>query len=492
MRSLRGRHGGAVTLAAVTLAASVVCATVIAVSGAEDGTGPAAAPTSSGPDPTSSPTPRPVPADLGKDLLKRDPAASPNARAVFQMLADLEQAARSGKPRGTVIGQHVELQNELYNTSYGDFAGSKPAGYYYKKAADITGKLPGFVETDLGPGYGQSTWGVGNERSYSAGRWPSCEAKWQYTDDAVDLLKAVWSGYPRAADGSYGTGEGGAQRNCDGSTTALPDNGGAPAGMVGMSFHEPYPGAPVKSFENVLCRSSPRTTDPKWFGRVVDQAGGTRENKALMEDLRFLADHLEYLASHDVPVLFRPYHEMNNQDCQRSFWWSGQTGADFKKLWTITYRYLVETRGLHNLIFVWTPVSWDGAPGVEPWDYYPGEGYVDVVGVDDYSGSPTDPIGTGELWTKRYYDGLSAYRKPRVLAESFAVPVNSRQQDTLAQTPWTMWTVWGQSLTERNVSPGPVVNRLSDVKDTYNSPLAITGGSGRFGANQDWSALHLD
>ncbi|GAA3033482.1 hypothetical protein GCM10020229_51190 [Kitasatospora albolonga] len=67
-----------------------------------------------------------------------------------------------------------------------------------------------------------------------------------------------------------------------------------------------------------------------------------------------------------------------------------------------------------------------------------------------------------------------------MLAESFAVPVNSRQQDTLAQTPWTMWTVWGQSLTERNVSPGPVVNRLSDVKDTYNSPLAITGGSGRF------------
>ncbi|GAA3033475.1 hypothetical protein GCM10020229_51180 [Kitasatospora albolonga] len=392
------------TLAAVTLAASVVCATVIAVSGAEDGTGPAAAPTPSGPDPTSSPTPRPVPADLGKDLLKRDPAASPNARAVFQMLADLEQAARSGKPRGTVIGQHVELQNELYNTSYGDFAGSKPAGYYYKKAADITGKLPGFVETDLGPGYGQSTWGVGNERSYSAGRWPSCEAKWQYTDDAVDLLKAVWSGYPRAADGSYGdrlraarsATATAAPRPCR--TTAAPR-----PGWSACPYHEPYPGAPVKSFENVLCRSSPPDDRPEVVrpGRSTRRAAPARTSPDGGPALPRGPPGVPGRARRPCALPAVPRDEQPGLPAQ--FLVVRQTGADFKKLWTITYRYLVETRGLHNLIFVWTPVSWDGAPGVEPWDYYPGEGYVDVVGVDDYSGSPTDPIGTGELWTKRYY-----------------------------------------------------------------------------------------
>lgn len=480
----------AVKVTAAGLAVAALCTAVIAVSSDDPLPGPvglAPLPTLSGP--PSSRAPRVPTAELGKVLLERDPKASPNARSVYQMLADLERDARAGKPRGTVVGQHVEVQNELYNPSYGDYAGTKTAGYYYKKAIDITGKLPGFVEADLGPGYGQSTWGVGNPRSYSKDKWPSCSAKWQYADDAVDLLTAVWSGHPRPDDGTYGAS--GVQQNCDGTTTMLPDNGGGPAGIVGMSFHEPYPGSPTKSFDRVLCENSPAATDRGWFGRVVDESSGTAENRALMEDLRYLADHLEYLAAHDVPVLYRPYHEMNVPGCNRSFWWSGQSGTDFQKLWKITYRYLVETRGLHNLIFVWTPVSWDGAPGVDPWGYYPGAQYVDVVGVDDYSGSPRDPIGTGEVWTKRYYDGLAAYNKPRMLAESFAVPVNSRQKDTLKRTPWTVWTVWGQSLTEKNVTPGQVVNSRADVKETYNSPMAITGGYGRFGVNFDWSALHM-
>ncbi|MFD9125811.1 glycoside hydrolase family 26 protein [Kitasatospora sp. NPDC059571] len=483
-RALRSR--AAIPVAAVTAAA--LC-TAVVLMGGDGGAAPAPGAAPSGTGSSHLVPARPLPASLGADLVKRDPKASPNARAVYQMLADLESQARDGHPKGTVIGHHVEAQNELYNLNYGDYQGIKGVGYYYKKAADITGKLPGFVETDLGPGYGQGDWGVGNPRSYSKDKWPTCSSKWQYTDDAVDLLTAVWSGHPRPDDGTYGAS--GVQQNCDGSTTSLPDNGGGPAGLVGMSFHEPYPGSPVKSFDRVLCANSPAATDPTWFGRVVDDSAGTAEHRQLLTDLSYLADHLQYLADHDVPVLFRPYHEMNNADCRHSFWWSGQRGADYQKLWRITYDYLVRTRGLHNLIFVWSPVSWDGAPGVDPWNYYPGEQYVDVVGVDDYSGSPRDPIGTGEVWTKRYYDGLAAYRKPRILAESFAVPVNARQKETLTRTPWTLWTVWGQALTEKNLIPDQVVNSLADVKATYNSKQAITGGYGHFGANFDWSSLHI-
>ncbi|MGW6915129.1 glycoside hydrolase family 26 protein [Kitasatospora sp. NPDC054939] len=430
-----------------------------------------------------------LPPEVGRELLARDPGATPNARTVHQMLVDLEQAARAGRTAGTLIGQHVEVHNELYNPWYGDYRGAKSAGYYYKKAADITGKLPGFVETDLGPGYGQSAWGVGNPRSYSQGKWPACRDTWQYTDDAVDLLAAVWLGHPRAEDGSYGAA--GARKNCDGTTTELPDNGGAPAGLVGLSFHQPYPGSDVKSFDRVLCSQSPAASDPGWFARVVDSEGATPEYRALLHDLSFLADHLEYLAAQGVPVLLRPYHEMNAMGCSAGFWWSGQKPADYQKLWQITYHYLVRTRGLHNLLFAWTPVSWDGAPGADPWEYYPGGQYVDVVGVDDYSGSPNRPVGSDEVWTKRYYDGLADYNKPRILAESFAVPVNSRQPDTLRRTPWTIWTVWGQSLTERNLTAEQPGNSGADVKATYGSPLALTGGSGRFGPAVDWRGLHV-
>src|SRR5690348_3816372 len=84
-----------------------------------------------------SPVPKggsPVQEDL---LALRDPRSSPAARSVYRMLVALENAARDGRPGRTVIGQHVELHNELYNPDYGDRHGTKPPGYYYRKARDI-------------------------------------------------------------------------------------------------------------------------------------------------------------------------------------------------------------------------------------------------------------------------------------------------------------------------------------------------------------------
>ncbi|XUL88591.1 hypothetical protein ACQ86D_19685 [Streptomyces galilaeus] len=162
--------------------------------------------------------------EVPTDLRDRDPKATPAARNVYALLAGLENRARRGEASGTVIGQHVELHNERYNVSYGDYRGLKQPGYYYKKAQDITGRLPGFVELDLGPGYGQPGWAVGESRSYSRS-WPSCRRCWGYAEDAVDLAVGVWAGLPRAADGSYRPS--GTHTDCgaDGAQVSLPHNG---------------------------------------------------------------------------------------------------------------------------------------------------------------------------------------------------------------------------------------------------------------------------
>jgi mannan endo-1,4-beta-mannosidase len=418
------------------------------------------------------------------DLLGRDRGASPAASRVYRMLTDLENAARAGHRTATVIGQHVELHNELYNADYGDYRGPKPPGYYYRKAADITGKLPGFLEVDLGPGYQRAGWGVGHARTYSVATWPSGQDQWAYVDDAVDLAAGVWRGLPRAADGTYNTD--GGQPRADGAKSQLPRNGGAPAGIVGMSFHQPYPGSRVKGYLETLHRNAPCATDPKWIKRVL--TAGTAEHQALLLDLSFLADHLSYLADHDVPVLLRPYHEMNVAKAGHGFWWSGLGPELYKMLWHTLYSYLVGSRGLHNLIFVWSPAAWDGAHGSEPWDYYPGSQYVDVVGVDDYSGPPGRPHGGG-TWTGRWYDGLADYRKPRVMAESPYVPVNRAQPRTLSDTPWVIWTVWGQSLTQHNVSAPQGGNTIADVRATYDSPRVRTGGRSAEAGGWSWKSL---
>jgi mannan endo-1,4-beta-mannosidase len=437
------------------------------------------------PAPAHAPDPRLISAAL----TDRDPKATANAQAVYRTLVGLENGARGGTPKGTVLGQHVELHNERLNPEYGDRPGLKQPGYYYQRTYDLTGRLAGFVEADLGPGYGQPGWASGDPRSYSTGKWPTCRPGWQYTDDAVDLLEGVWDGLPRPADGSYYTG--GTQQNCDGSTTTLPTNGGAPAGIVGLSFHEPYPGSTVKSFSEVQCSGSPAAHDAGWFDRVIDYQHNTPEYQALLGDLSYLADHLGYLSDHGVPVLFRPYHEMNAPSCGAGFWWSNQSPEKYKALWRIMYNYLVNTRGLHNLIFVWAPAAWDGVTGTDPAAYYPGSQYVDVVGIDDYSSNPAT-VDTQSAWTAQWYTGLESYRKPRMLAESFYVPVNQAQKDTLSRTPWVIWSVWGQAITADNATEPRGRNTQADLQLSFRSPLAITGGGTAQGSTFDWRRLHQE
>jgi mannan endo-1,4-beta-mannosidase len=446
--------------------------------------------TSAAPTPSASAglLPRPSVAVVTSPQLKaRDPDASVDSQAVYQELVTLEADARARKPTKTILGEHIEAQNELYNPLYGDYNGTKPVGYYYQKVADLTGKLPGFVEGDLGPGYDEVGWGIGDPRWYDRAGWPSCRAKWTYTDAVTDLLFSVWNGYPRAHSGIYGASA--PVQNCDGSTTVLPDNGSAPAGMVGMSFHEPYPGSRIKGYDETLCDNSPAAQDPGWFSRVVDYKDDTPEYKSLLVDLSYLADHLEYFAADDVPVLLRPYHEMNTTGCGKTFWWAGQKPSDYVALWRITYNYLVTTRHLHNLLFVWAPVSWDGKTAQDPTAYYPGSKYVDVVAVDDYSDTPSSPKSDSG-WTNNWYRALAVFDKPRMMAESYYMPINSLQSSTLRDSPWVIWSTWGDSLTDEGETGQSGPQSGVDAKLSYSAGDAvITGGGEAQGSRFDWWSL---
>ena len=66
------------------------------------------------------------------------------------------------------------------------------------------------------------------------------------------------------------------------------------------------------------------------------------------------------------------------------FWW-GRGGAEpCKELWRLLYDQLVNVHGLDNLIWVWTA---DVPEGIDDQhlDWYPGDEYVDIVGVDIYA-----------------------------------------------------------------------------------------------------------
>lgn len=86
-----------------------------------------------------------------------------------------------------------------------------------------------------------------------------------------------------------------------------------------------------------------------------------------------------------IPIIFRPYHEHNGS----WFWWGkGQcTEQDFIQLWRFTVTYLRNTKQVHNLIYAYAPdrsgLNLESAAD----DYfygYPGDEYVDVIGLDNY------------------------------------------------------------------------------------------------------------
>lgn len=86
-----------------------------------------------------------------------------------------------------------------------------------------------------------------------------------------------------------------------------------------------------------------------------------------------------------VPIIFRPWHEHNGE----WFWWGKGPAVeeDYIKLWRVTVDYLRNEKQQHNLIFAFSPDrSRTNIDTIEQ-DYfyaYPGDKYVDVIGLDNY------------------------------------------------------------------------------------------------------------
>ena len=90
-----------------------------------------------------------------------------------------------------------------------------------------------------------------------------------------------------------------------------------------------------------------------------------------------------------VPVLLRPLHEMNGA----WFWWGdAKSGSRFIELWRFYHNYLEQQKQVNNVLWVWSP-NIDGAASVERFrSYWPGAGYVDVVGLDGYDNTASPNI----------------------------------------------------------------------------------------------------
>ena len=179
-------------------------------------------------------------------------------------------------------------------------------------------------------------------------------------------------------------------------------------------------------------------SDEEWKDLVTP---GTEINERWKSQVDVIAWFLKQLRYADVPVLWRPYHEMNGG----WFWWGKKEGEDgYKKLWQMMYERLVDFHGLDNLIWVYNTNEFKN--GVDRHDtYYPGDDFVDIIATDVYT----------EAFDQENYDQMLelAGSKPIALGEVGNPP----SLDILESQPrWTWFMRWDEG--SRGINYREVMN----------------------------------
>ena len=119
----------------------------------------------------------------------------------------------------------------------------------------------------------------------------------------------------------------------------------------------------------------------------------TWENKWFYEQMDKVAAVILALQEKGIAAVWRPFHEAAGNATYKQqaswttswFWWGYDGAETYKKLWTTMFDYLA-SKGIRNLIWVWTTQNYNGDPSKYNQDsaWYPGDKYVDVVARDLY------------------------------------------------------------------------------------------------------------
>ena len=180
---------------------------------------------------------------------------------------------------------------------------------------------------------------------------------------------------------------------------------------------------------------------------------GSATYNALVAGMDRAVPALQELEDAGVPVLWRPFHELDGG----WFWWSKGGSDNFVKLWQMMYSRYTDFWGLDNLIWVYGYSS----SGADMGAWYPGDSYVDLIGADSYKDGPN-----GGLFEE--CDKINPEGMPIVFHECGKIPTEKEMKS--ADAPWLFFMVWHTDYIT-DTSKGNTVKLISEV---YNSDYFIT------------------
>jgi mannan endo-1,4-beta-mannosidase len=217
--------------------------------------------------------------------------------------------------------------------------------------------------------------------------------------------------------------------------------------LTGMShMSRPFDGPEVR-------RSTwQKITDEQWEEMLTPE---TELYDLLIARMDKIAEGLIALQENNIPVLWRPFHEMNGI----WFWWGNRPGPEgFERLWKLMYDRYTNHHGLNNLVWVWNPNAPRDWEDDEAYDYhlfYPGHEYVDVLAADVYKND----------FKQSHHDDLLtlAEGRPIALGEVGVLPTPK----ILEQQPmWTWFMCWAAWIWRENTP--------EQTRELYESPRVLS------------------
>ncbi len=218
------------------------------------------------------------------------------------------------------------------------------------------------------------------------------------------------------------------------------DNGA----VVSIMWHAcpPDKGEPCDWRNGIL---NAQLDDEEWEDLLEEGTPLNERWKARLDDISI---YLQFLEDNGVEVLFKPFHEMN----QEKFWWGGRPGPDgTAKLYRYTHDYLENTKGLSNLVWVWN--MQDMSRDFEK--YNPGDEYWDVFTFDIYD------TGYDISWYEYILPIVG--KKPMAIGECEKLP-DTKLFET--QPRWVYFMCWAELVVR--------ANSKEHINNVYQNPRVIT------------------
>lgn len=187
---------------------------------------------------------------------------------------------------------------------------------------------------------------------------------------------------------------------------------------------------------------------------------GGNANGTYKQILRGIGEWANSLKGKDgktVPVIFRPFHEFDGD----WFWWgkSHSTKQEFVDLWRFTVYYLKDSVGVHSFIYAFSPDN-KFTNESEYLDRYPGNDWVDMLGMDNY----------GDMGRNGKYNLEQAISKLQIVS-GYAKKTNKLAAftetglESLTNTSW-----WNEVLLKVMKTPGLQLSYVLVWRNDKSSP----------------------